>query len=189
MSMASSTAANDGQTASASFELPAARLRVFSWAGLIPALLFAVTTTTTQADDEITGCHDGDTCRLVSKAYTGNVRIFCIDAPEIGQVPWGIQARDAIRAEVRGTIRVLVDDMDKWGRPVVELIRDDGWNLGLELVRVGYAAVYTKYCDEPDYYAAEEEAKAAKVGIWRDEGAQQKPWEWRHNNRLGGGGN
>lgn len=181
MSKVSSTAANGGRTASISFELPGARKRAFPWAGLIPALLFAITTTTTRADDEVTGCHDGDTCRLVSEAYTGNVRVFCIDAPEIGQVPWGAQARDAIRAEVRGTIRVLVDDVDKWGRPVAELIRDDGWNLGLELVRAGFAAVYPKYCDEVEYYAAEKEAKAAKVGIWREEGAQQMPWEWRRS--------
>lgn len=129
-------------------------------------------TTTTHADGEITGCHDGDTCRMESKAYTGNVRGFCIDAPEIGQAPWGVKARDAIRDEVHGTIRVLVDDVDKWGRPVAELIRDDGWNLGLELVRAGFAAVYPKYCVEPVCHAAEEAARAAKVRIWRVEGAQ-----------------
>ncbi len=65
------------------------------------------------------------------------------------------------------------------GRPVVELIRDDGWNLGLELVREGYMAVYPKYCDEPAYFSAEECARAARRGIWSVPGAQQRPWEWR----------
>lgn len=183
MIMASSTEANGEQTASGSFDLHA-HMRTSSWAGLIPALLFAFSTTTAWADGEITGCHDGDTCRLVSTAYSGNVRIYCIDAPEMDQMPWGAQARDALRAQIRGTIRVIVDDVDRWGRPVAEFIRDDGWNLGLELVRKGYAAVYPRHCDDPDYYAAEDEARKAKVGIWRVDGMQQRPWEWR---RLGAG--
>jgi len=153
------------------------------WAGLIPALLLALTTTTAHALGEIAGCHDGDTCRLVSATYTGNVRLYCIDAPEMGQDPWGRLARDALRAEIRGTIRVMVDTVDKWGRPVAELVRDDGRNLGLELVRAGFAAVSPKYCDKPEYYAAEKEARAAKAGIWRVDGDQQRPWEWRGGKR------
>jgi endonuclease YncB( thermonuclease family) len=58
---------------------------------------------------------------------------------------------------------------------VAELIRLDGRNLGLELVRDGYAAVYPRYCDDDDYYAAEAAAKAAKVGIWRVPGSHQRP--------------
>jgi endonuclease YncB( thermonuclease family) len=148
----------------------------------ITALLFALATTTACAASEITGCHDGDTCYLKSETYTGKVRVFCIDAPELDQVPWGAAARDAINAEVRGTITVAIDTFDRWGRPVAELIRDDGRNLGLELVRAGYAAVYPKYCDDPLYYAAEIQARAANAGIWRVEGAQQRPWEWRKEN-------
>lgn len=73
-----------------------------------------------------------------------------------------------------------MDDVDKWGRPVVELIQDDGWNLGLELVRAGFAAVYPKYCDDQLYYAAEDQARAAKVGIGGRKGC---------NNGRGCGGN
>lgn len=150
---------------------------------LFAVLLFGIASTTALADAEITGCEDGDTCRLVSGIYTGNVHLFCIDAPEIEQVPWGTKARDAIQAEVRGTIRVLVDSLDRRGMPVVELIRDDGWNLGLELVRAGYAAVHPQRCDEPEYHAVEEDARVAKAGIWRVDGVQQRPWEGRMRER------
>lgn len=146
------------------------------------ALLLALilTTTTARAEEgEITGCHDGDTCTLETEGHAAKVRVFCIDAPELNQKPWGEAARQAINAEVHGTIRVLVDSMDHWGRYVAELVRDDGWNLGLELVRAGYAAVYPKYCTEPLYYTAEDQARAAKRGIWKEDGEQQRPWEWR----------
>jgi endonuclease YncB( thermonuclease family) len=148
--------------------------------------LFAVlllTSTTAVADAEITGCHDGDTCRLVSGVYTGDVHLFCVDAPGLGQAPWGVRALDAIQAEVRGTIRVLVDSLDGQSRPVVEFIRDDGWNLGLELVRAGYAAVHPERCDEPEYHAVQEDARLAKVGIWQVDGLQQRPWEWKRMER------
>lgn len=150
----------------------------FIGAALLPAFLI-IATTTSRADGEITGCHDGDTCTLQLQGHTLKVRVFCIDAPELGQGPWGESARKAINAEVRGTIRVLIDGHDKWGRPVAELIREDGWNLGLELVRAGYAAVYPKFCDEALYYTAEDQARKARLGIWRQDGAQQRPWEWR----------
>lgn len=137
---------------------------------LLAVVLLAIASTTALAGAEITGCDDGDTCRLVSGAYTGRVQLFCIDAPALEQAPWGAKARDAIQAEVRGTIRVLVDDMDSHGQPIAELIRDDGWNLGLELVRAGYVAVHPERCDEPEYHLAEEDARQARVGIWQVDG-------------------
>lgn len=50
-----------------------------------------------------------------------------------------------------GTIRTSIIGADHYDRVVAELIREDGRNLGLELVRGGYAAVYPEYCDEQIY--------------------------------------
>jgi hypothetical protein len=65
----------------------------------------------------------------------------------------------------QGTVRILMDSQDN-GVPIAEFIRDDGWNLGLELIRSGMAKVDRRYCDEIGYTAAESEAKEAGLGLW-----------------------
>lgn len=51
------------------------------------------------------------------------------------------------------------------GQPRVELIRDDGLNLGLELVRRGLAKV-SKSCNNFAYGPAEADAIKAALGLW-----------------------
>jgi len=58
-----------------------------------------------------------------------------------------------------------------------------GANLDLNQVQAGWAAVYPKYCADPVYYQAQEDARAHGRGIWRVEGEQQQPWAWRHKSR------
>lgn len=118
---------------------------------------------TCQADIE--GCSDGNTCFLRAAEYTGDLKLFCIKAPELNE-HLGIKARDALRENVRGTIRVLMDSREGW-TPIAELIRDDGQNLGLELVRRGLARV-PKRCNEVAYRLAETEAIKSSLGIWED---------------------
>lgn len=112
---------------------------------------------------DIDGCSDGNTCQLRAPQYSGDVKIFCIKAPELTE-PFGIAARDALRANVRGTVRVLMDRFEGW-HPVAELIRDDGLNLGLELVQRGLAKV-PKECNEVIYRLAETEALKSSLGLW-----------------------
>jgi hypothetical protein len=68
---------------------------------------------------------------------------------------------------------------DRYGR-VVGVLHARGVRVNVEMVRQGFAAVYEKYCAEPAYYDAREEARAAGRGIWAVPGQQQRPWEWRH---------
>lgn len=117
--------------------------------------------------DGVHQCPDGQTCQLVAEAYTGPVRLFCIRAP-IGREPWARDARQALNRNVHGTIRVLMAYQNRDGTPVAELIRDDGWNLGLEQVRAGLARVTAEGCDDPLYPAAEASAQLAKVGLWSE---------------------
>jgi endonuclease YncB( thermonuclease family) len=112
---------------------------------------------------DIDGCSDGNTCQLRAPEYSGDIKIFCVKAPGLTE-PFGIAARDALRTNVRGTVRVLMDRLE--GRlPVAELIRDDGLNLGLELVQRGLAKV-PKECNEVIYRLAETEALKASLGLW-----------------------
>lgn len=115
--------------------------------------------------DGLHDCQDGQTCHLQSEAYTGPVRLFCIQAP-VGKVAWAREARLALNQEVHGVIRVLMAHQDRDGVPVAEMIREDGWNLGLEQVRAGLARVPPEGCDDPLYPAAQTSAQAANQGIW-----------------------
>lgn len=131
-------------------------------------------------------CHDGDTCTL--RCGVGSdvvrrvkVRLHCIDAPEIGQDPWGRVSAKALRHFALAGARIELEPLkqDKYGR-LVGVLRLNGTSLNLEMVRLGFAAVYEKYCTEPAYYQAQDEARAARRGIWSQPGVQQRPWEWRH---------
>lgn len=109
-------------------------------------------------------CPDGQTCLLTSEAYSGPVRLYCISAPALTE-PYGIKAREQLRSEVRGTIRVLMDSQDG-GIPIAEFIRDDGFNLGLEMIAKGLAKVDRVVCDEMEYIQAEQIAQENSLGLW-----------------------
>lgn len=59
-----------------------------------------------------------------------------------------------------------------------------GKEINAELVRAGLALAYRDQSE--DYVAAEDEAKAAKLGLWRDGVTFVKPWQWRRTQNPGG---
>lgn len=115
---------------------------------------------------DIGDCIDGNICFVDEAQYKGQIKLYCTRAPELNE-PYGFAARNALRAEVYGTIRVLIDHIDRKGRPVAELIRDDGLNLGLNLVRLGLAKVDDEGCDDPIYGQTQIEAKRLGLGVWK----------------------
>lgn len=120
---------------------------------------------------------DGDTLRLKCADAFVTVRLYCIDAPEMSQRPWGTGARRALERLTPRQVELRPITMDRYGR-TVGAIHDPSANvsLGLELVRGGHVAVYPRYCTDPLYLEAEAMAKAAHLGIWSQEGDQQTPW-------------
>ena len=65
-------------------------------------------------------CHDGDTCTLICAGERVKVRLHCIDAPEIGQAPWGAMSRDYLkqRAPAGAAVELVSVTRDKYGRTV-----------------------------------------------------------------------
>lgn len=126
---------------------------------------------------------DGDTYRLMCDGKKVNARLYCIDAPEMDQAPWGEVARDKLAALTTRRVQVQVKALDRWQRPVVEIVTQGEPSPGLALVAAGGAAVYPRYCTDPAYFAAEATARAAGLGIWSTAGLQQTPWIWRHQGR------
>jgi endonuclease YncB( thermonuclease family) len=129
---------------------------------------------------EVIKVYDGDTVTLQCPGRTGptKVRMYCIDTPEIKQQPWGIQARDHLRAIIGRTVQVKEINKDRYGRTVGE-IYSGNVNLNLAQVKAGKAAVYHTYCKKSEYKLAEKQAQTAKAGIWSQPGLQQTPWQWR----------
>jgi endonuclease YncB( thermonuclease family) len=130
---------------------------------------------------------DGDTLALVCNGKRLKVRLHCIDAPEMGQGPWGRAARAHLADMTPGTV-ILVPKRtergyrDRFGRIVGEVLTPDGdrRNLGMAQVVAGQAAVYPRYCGDDRYFWVQSVAKQAGAGIWRSPGEQQTPWTWRH---------
>ena len=130
----------------------------------------------------ISNVYDGDTVTANCAEGKLKIRVWGIDAPEMGQKPWGPESRDAMRELTPSSkVRIEVVDTDRYGRVVARLF-DNSKDLGLALVRQGRAIVYERYNKSKDYKNAEAQAKREKLGVWSKRGAQQNPEQWRRVN-------
>ena len=127
--------------------------------------------------------YDGDTLTASCPAGEVKVRVFGIDAPEMGQEPWGDRSREAFRGLLprRDSVRLRVMDQDRYGRVVAQVFVGER-DAGLDMVRQGRAVVYEQYNDSPAYRQAQAEAQGARRGIWEKPGGQQDPATWRRLN-------
>jgi micrococcal nuclease len=126
--------------------------------------------------------HDGDTVTASCPAGRLQVRVYGIDAPELGQQPWGERSRELLHSLLPSSpVRLEVVDIDRYDRIVARLYNGNQ-DIGLELVRKGGAVVYSQYNNSRAYPVAQQQAKRDRVGVWSQPGAQQEPWEWRKLN-------
>lgn len=132
---------------------------------------------------QVDSVHDGDTLRATCDGRAVKVRLYCIDAPELAQRPWGQESRTYLRQLLPQPISLREHDTDRYGRIVGEVFGHAGKSLNLALVEAGQAAVYPRYCKESRFFDAEKRAKADRRGIWEKEGEQQRPWDYRQGQR------
>ena len=119
------------------------------------------------------------------------VRLYGIDAPELAQ-PYGPEARRELESLVRrGGIRMEEIATDRYGRCVGLLYRrrpGRGRSINRAMVQSGMAYWYRRYGGRdlgfPD---AEAEAKSKRRGVWQERGGSQRPWDYRADQRRGGG--
>ena len=120
------------------------------------------------------GIIDGDTIDVLVNRQPVRIRVAGIDCPERGQ-PFGTVAKQfTSRFCFRRDVQLTLGDIDKYGRQVA-WVAVDGQNLSVELLRAGLAW-HDRY--SPAMAVYEEEARQAKIGIWRDDSAIS-PREWR----------
>ena len=132
----------------------------------------------------IVGVADGDTLTLLDAGKTTHrIRIDGIDAPERTQ-PYGQRARQSLADLAHGrTARAECLKSDRYGRAVCRVLVN-GVDVGLEQVRRGLAWHYTKYAHEQspqarvDYAQAEQQARAARSGLWAFT-EPTPPWDYR----------
>jgi micrococcal nuclease len=120
---------------------------------------------------------DGDSIKVLRNGAAVEVRLHGIDAPEGGQA-FGNVAKRALSNLIFGkTVLVEVRDIDQYKRPVAR-VTADGRDVGLEMVRDGFAWHYARYLDDAQYAAAQKEAQAARRGLWQAP-APVAPWDFR----------
>ncbi|HXV37453.1 MAG TPA: thermonuclease family protein [Myxococcota bacterium] len=131
-------------------------------------------------EGRVVGVLDGDTLTLLVDREEVRVRLAQIDAPERDQ-PYGQKAKAALAALAFGKpARVEVVDVDSYGRSVGEVFVA-GVDVNRELVRGGHAWAYTRYTHSTAIIELEDQARAAKAGLWAlPESQREAPWIWRH---------
>ncbi|SDX54830.1 thermonuclease family protein [Thiocapsa roseopersicina] len=131
----------------------------------------------------VASIHDGDTLRAVCDGERLQVRLYCIDAPEMSQAHWGRASRDHLRRMSPSQVTIRVHDTDRYGRQIGEILTADGLSLNLAMVSAGQAAVYPRYCQDPRFFAAERAARIGGMGIWASAGNHQRPWDHRRGSQ------
>lgn len=136
---------------------------------LVSACAAATPATDTSGWPRVVEVIDGDTVVLDSGE---TVRLIGINTPERGQ-PLYEEARDALVALVLNQPVRLEDDVDtydQYGRRLAYLFLPDGTFVNLEMVRQGFAQVYTvppNVAYEAQLRAAEQEAREHRRGLWQ----------------------
>ena len=134
--------------------------------------------------EQVVRVKDGDSLVINSGGRQVDVRLADIDAPEYRQ-PRGDEARTALRSLVEGReVQLQLVGGDAYRR-IVARVFVDGVDVNAALVRRGLAWVRRGYDPAPLLIRHEDEARAARRGLWADANATP-PWVWRRARRAGG---
>jgi endonuclease YncB( thermonuclease family) len=127
---------------------------------------------------------DGDTIDISGT----RIRLLAIDAPELEQAcsdaqgqPWdcGAVAARELRTHLNGQdLKCESSRQDNFRRVLAICFMPDGSDINAWMVRQGWAVAFRT---TKRYRPEQDEAAAAKRGLWA--GAFTLPWEWRERNR------
>jgi endonuclease YncB( thermonuclease family) len=123
---------------------------------------------------------DGDSIEIGG----ARIRLDGIDAPELDQSctdargqPWscGRMAARELRSHIAGReLHCAPSRSDRYNRAVAVCSLPDGSDLNGWMVRAGWALAYGR---AGSYRSQQQEAQAARRGLWA--GTFMPPWEWR----------
>ena len=131
---------------------------------------------------------DGDTITVLDDTHTQHkIRLTGIDAPEKRQAFGNVSKQSLVEQVAGQSVAVEWVKVDKYGRKVGKVLLA-GLDCNLVQIKRGLAWHYKQYqreqspTDQQSYAAAEIEARAAKLGLWRD-ADPVPPWEFRHKGK------
>ncbi len=146
-------------------------------------LTFSLATHAETIEGRVVGVSDGDTLTVLDAGNTQfKIRLAAIDAPEKAQA-FGQRGKEKLSDICYGKQATInVKSTDRYGRSVGD-VNCAGINANETMIQSGLAWVYRKYAKGYGHlYAFEDEAKAAKRGLWADPNPTA-PWEWRKAKR------
>lgn len=149
------------------------------------AALIAFATHAETLTGVVTDIADGDTLTILDSSKRQiKIRLAGIDAPEKGQA-FGNRSKDnLVNLVFNKIVMVEAEKQDRYGRTVGKVFHSEK-DINLLQIRAGLAWWYEKYrkeqtpADQRLYQDAEQQARAQKVGLWRDP-APVAPWDFRH---------
>ncbi|MEZ5617197.1 MAG: thermonuclease family protein [Rhodocyclaceae bacterium] len=164
-------------TPSTSGPYPCPAFMVSSRVLVIGALLFAHCAFA-ETIGKVIGISDGDTLTVLVERQQVKVRLVEIDAPEKAQA-FGNKSKQSLSTLCfKKTAKLDDKGKDRYGRTLAR-VHCDGIDANAEQVRHGMAWVYDRYVTDRSLYGLQDEARAAKRGLWADP-SPMPPWEWRH---------
>ncbi len=127
---------------------------------------------------------DGDTITVLdAELQQHKIRLSGIDAPELKQAFGRVSKRHLSDLVTAKHVTVEWDKHDRYGR-IVGKVLVDGRDVNLQQVEAGLAWHFKRYemeqpaADRVVYSAAEQQARAARRGLWA-QGPTVPPWEFR----------
>ena len=133
---------------------------------------------------KVINVHDGDTVTVLDQFNKKtHIRLQGIDAPELKQDFGSVSQQNLSRMVLGKQVTIVWTKLDKYRRTVGTIMLD-GHDVNIEQVKAGLAWHFKKYEDEQapadrqTYAAAEQQARAGKLGLWQDPNPTP-PGDWR----------
>ena len=154
-------------------------LRIF-FSLLLVSLLYssAIATSFEVTNAKVHRIIDGDTV-VVETVERGllTLRLWGIDCPEKKQ-RFGPQATEFLSSLVTGKpLTIKVKAQDQYGRNVAQVFYS-GADVGLMMVKYGYAWHFTAATKDKNLAKAQAEAQKQRLGLWQDKNPTA-PWVFR----------
>ena len=167
-------------------------LRILKLVSITFLLFFVFLSSSFAGPLKVSRVTDGDTITVRDGRIEKTIRLVGIDAPEVSHKkrepsqPYAQAATKYLAGLVLNkTVEIKEYGLDRYGR-TLGVVFVAGKNVNLEMVKAGYAEVYrgspAAGFDNAPYWKAEEEARAAKKGIWAQGDKYVNPREWRRLN-------
>lgn len=130
---------------------------------------------------------DGDTVGVMHNGKEERIRLYGVDCPEKRQDFGQVAKQFTANLVFEKVVDVKPINTDRYGR-TVGVVNVNGKILNEELVRGGFAWVYSQYCKESfcsDWAGLQETAKENGIGLWSTPNPIP-PWEFRRGESKNG---